>query len=139
MDVSVASLVVSRPETTASVTRGAGRLLVAGAVTAAMGLLAFVLVDRPVAVLAGAAAFGLGFGVAQNASISLMFRSVPESAYDTASAVWNIAYDAGMGVGAAAFGLLVGITGFGVGFALAAAVIPVTLVALLPHSGKDKP
>ena len=118
--------------------RGAGRLLVAGAVTAAMGLLAFVLVDRPVAVLAGAAAFGLGFGVAQNASISLMFRSVPESAYDTASAVWNIAYDAGMGVGAAAFGLLVGITGFAAGFALAAALIPVTLVTLRPHSRKDQ-
>ena len=117
--------------------RGADRLLVGGAVTAAVGLLAFVLVDRPVAVFAGAAAFGLGFGVAQNASISLMFRSVPGSAYDTASAVWNIAYDAGMGVGAASFGLLVGITGFPVGFALAAALIPLALLTLLPRQRKD--
>jgi predicted MFS family arabinose efflux permease len=116
---------------------GAGRLLVAGAVTAAAGLLGFVLFDRTVAVLAGAAVFGLGFGVAQNASISLMFRSVTSSAYDTASAVWNIAYDAGMGVGAAAFGLLVGITGFPVGFALAAALIPVALLTLLPRHGMD--
>jgi len=117
--------------------RGTGRLLVAGAVTAASGLLGFVLVDRPVAVLAGAAAFGLGFGVAQNASISLMFRSVPDSAYDTASAVWNIAYDAGMGVGAAAFGLLVGITGFPAGFALVAMLIPLALLTLLPHHARD--
>jgi predicted MFS family arabinose efflux permease len=109
---------------------GAGRLLVGGAVTAAVGVLGFVLVDRPAAVLAGAAAFGCGFGVAQNASVSLMFQSVPDSAYDTASAVWNIAYDAGMGVGAAAFGLLVGITGFSVGFALAAALIPLALLTL---------
>jgi predicted MFS family arabinose efflux permease len=116
--------------------RGADRLLVAGAVTAAVGLLAFVLVERPVAVLAGAAAFGLGFGVAQNASLSLMFRSVPDGAYDTASAVWNIAYDAGMGVGAASFGLLVGITGFPVGFALATALIPLALLTLLPRPGK---
>jgi predicted MFS family arabinose efflux permease len=116
---------------------GAGRLLVGGAVTAAVGLVGFVLVDQPVAVLAGAAAFGFGFGVTQNASISLMFQSVPDSAYDTASAVWNIAYDAGMGVGAAAFGLLVGITGFPVGFALAAALILLALLALQPRRGKD--
>lgn len=116
---------------------GATRLLVAGAVTAAVGLLGFVLVDRPAAVLAGAALFGLGFGVAQNASISLLFQSVPDSAYDTASAVWNIAYDAGMGVGAAAFGLLVGFTGFPVGFALAAALIPLALLTLLARHGND--
>jgi predicted MFS family arabinose efflux permease len=116
---------------------GAARLLVGGAVTAAVGLVGFVLIDRPVAVLAGAAAFGFGFGVTQNASISLMFQSVPDSAYDTASAVWNIAYDAGMGVGAAAFGLLVGITGFPLGFALAAALILLALLALRPRHGKD--
>jgi predicted MFS family arabinose efflux permease len=117
---------------------GTIRLLIAGAVTATVGLLGFVPVGRPVAVLAGAAAFGFGFGVAQNASISLMFRSVPDSARDTASAVWNIAYDAGMGVGAAAFGLLVGITGFPVGFALAAALIPLALLTLLPRHGADR-
>lgn len=109
---------------------GAGRLLVAGAVISAVGMLGFVLVDSPVAVLAGAAVFGLGFGVAQNASVSLMFRSVPSSAYDTASAVWNIAYDAGMGLGAAAFGLLVGVTGFPAGFALTAVLIPLALLSL---------
>ncbi len=110
---------------------GAGRLLVAGAVISAIGMLGFVLVDRPVAVLAGAAVFGLGFGVAQNASISLMFRSVPSTDYDTASAVWNIAYDAGMGLGAAAFGLLVGVVGFPAGFALAAVLIPLALLTLV--------
>jgi predicted MFS family arabinose efflux permease len=118
--------------------RGPRRLLVGGAVTAVVGLLGFVLVDRPVAVLVGAAAFGLGFGVAQNASISLMFRSVPDNAHDTASAVWNVAYDVGMGVGAAAFGLLVGITGFPAGFALTAALIPLALLTLQPRRDRER-
>jgi hypothetical protein len=42
-----------------------------------------------------------------------------------------------MGVGAASFGLLVAITGFPVGFALAAALIPLALLTLLPRHGHD--
>ena len=115
--------------------RGGGRLLAAGALTAAAGMVGFVFVDQPVAVVAGAALFGLGFGVTQNASVSLMFRSVPDSSHDTASAVWNIGYDAGMGLGAAGFGLLTAATGYPVGFVLTAALIPLTLGLLRRPSG----
>ena len=101
-----------------------------GALLAAVGVLAFSATHHPVALIGGAATFGLGFGMAQNASISVMFREVEASGYDTASAVWNIGYDAGMGLGATGFGLLAAHTGFPVGFALTAALIPLSLVLL---------
>jgi MFS family permease len=114
---------------------GSGQLLVTGALLAAAGVLAFSLTHSAIALLGGAATFGLGFGIAQNASISVMFREVDGAGYDTASAVWNIGYDAGMGLGAAGFGLVTAATGFPVGFALTAALIPLTLVLLRRPSG----
>jgi MFS family permease len=112
--------------------RGPGRLLVAGAVLAAGGFAGLMLPGF--GLLAGALVFGLGFGVAQNASVSVMFREVGDGGYNTASAVWNIGYDAGMGLGAAGFGLLAVHTGFPFGFALVAAVIPLSLALLLRRS-----
>jgi hypothetical protein len=53
--------------------------------------------------VAGAAVFGLGFGVAQNSTQTLMYDRVPESGHSAVSALWNLAYDGGMGVGAAGF------------------------------------
>jgi hypothetical protein len=106
--------------------------LVAGAVLAAGGFAGLMLPGF--GLLAGALVFGLGFGVAQNASVSVMFREVGDGGYNTASAVWNIGYDAGMGLGAAGFGLLAVHTGFPFGFALVAAVIPLSLALLLRRS-----
>jgi predicted MFS family arabinose efflux permease len=57
-------------------------------------------------VIAGAAVFGLGFGVTQNATQTLMYDRVAESGYGAVSAMWNLAYDDGMGLGAAGFGVL---------------------------------
>jgi hypothetical protein len=50
--------------------------------------------------------FGLGFGVTQNVTQTVMYDRVPESAYGASSALWNLAYDGGMGLGAAGFGVL---------------------------------
>ena len=86
----------------------------------------------PVAVIAGAAMFGAGFGVTQNASLTVMYDRVPESGYSAVSALWNLAYDGGMGLGAAAFGVLVVHTGYPAAFALTAAVLPVVLVLSRP-------
>jgi predicted MFS family arabinose efflux permease len=58
-----------------------------------------------------------------------MFERVPKSGYDTASALWNLAYDAGYGLGAVAFGMLAVQTSYGLAFALTAAVI---LAAIVP-------
>jgi predicted MFS family arabinose efflux permease len=107
--------------------RGPGRLLIPSLLAAAVGVLALVLVDSPVAVLAGVMVFGAGFGVAQNASMTLMFNRVQPAGYGTASALWNLAYDAGMGLGAAGFGLLAAQTGYPAAFALTAAVMVVAL------------
>lgn len=108
----------------------AAPVLALSAVVTAGGVLCLALTGNALAVVAGAAVFGLGFGAAQNASITVMFERVEPTGYDTASAVWNIGYDAGMGLGAAGFGLLAGYTGFPLGFVIAAAMIPASLILL---------
>jgi predicted MFS family arabinose efflux permease len=81
---------------------GQSSLLVLGVVAGAAGMLALALGATPAPVAAGAVLLGLGFGVAQNASLTLMFERVSPSGYDMVSAVWNLAYDAGLGLGAQA-------------------------------------
>jgi MFS family permease len=73
---------------------------------AAAGVLVLSLTAVPAAVITGAAVFGLGFGVTQNVTQTVMYDRVPESAYGASSALWNLAYDGGMGLGAAGFGVL---------------------------------
>ncbi|MET8772781.1 MFS transporter [Streptomyces sp. NPDC004658] len=98
--------------------RGSARLVVPGLLVSAAGLSALAATSSPVAVLVGAAVFGTGFGVAQNATLTLMYGRVSAASYGTVSALWNLAYDGGMGVGAAGFGLLAAHTGYAWGFAL---------------------
>jgi predicted MFS family arabinose efflux permease len=71
--------------------------------------------------------FGIGWGLAQNSTQALMFARVPRSAYGRASALWNVAYDGGLGAGAVGFGLLIGQTGYPLGFAVTAALVLATL------------
>jgi len=105
------------------------RLLAPALVSSALGIGLLVAAGSPAAVVAGSALFGLGFGLAQHASLLLMLDAVPREGYDRASALWNLAYDGGMGVGAVGFGLVAGTLGYPAGFALAAGVL---LLALLP-------
>jgi len=107
---------------------GPAVLFVPGMVTAAAGILALVLIDRPAAVLAAMALFGAGFGVTQNASMTLMLNRVAPSAYGTVSAIWNLAYDAGIGVGAFGFGVVAARTGYPPAFAVTAALMLAALV-----------
>ena len=109
--------------------RGPAVLLAPGMLVAAAGLAALSLTAVPALVIAGAAVFGAGFGVTQNASLTIMYDRVPESGYSAVGAVWNLAYDGGMGVGAAGFGVLAAWTGYPAAFALTAAVLPVVLAA----------
>jgi MFS family permease len=115
--------------------RGPAVLLAPGVLLAAAGVLMLSLAAVPAAVIAGAAVFGAGFGITQNASLTLMYDRVPESGYSAVSALWNLAYDGGMGVGAAAFGLLAVHTGYPVAFALTAAVSPAVLLVTRTASG----
>ena len=108
---------------------GPARLLMPGVLSAAVGMLALVLHTSPATVMVGMALFGAGFGVVQNASLALMYERVSSSGYGTVSALWNLAYDAGLGVGAAGFGAVAAQTGYSTAFALTAALI---LAALAP-------
>jgi predicted MFS family arabinose efflux permease len=89
-----------------------------------------------VAVLAGVAVFGAGFGIAQNATLSLMYARVQASGYGTVSALWNLAYDGGMGVGALGFGALAAPVGYPAAFTVTGVLM---LVALVPASGTCVP
>ncbi len=108
---------------------GTARLLPAGLLAAGAGMLALCLTGRPAFVIGGALVFGAGFGIVQNVSLTVMYDVVSDSEYGTVSALWNLAYDAGWGLGAAGFGLLAPLTGYPVAFALTGALI---LIALLP-------
>jgi predicted MFS family arabinose efflux permease len=83
----------------------------------------------PAAMIAGMCLFGTGFGICQNATFALMIDRMPPSGLGTASALWNLAYDAGYGAGPALFGLLVSHTGYPAAFALTAALMLVALPA----------
>lgn len=108
---------------------GAGRLLIPAVLAAAAGTLAVVWLDSPVALLVGMLLFGAGFGVAQNVTMVMLFERVTGSEFGRASALWNFAYDAGLGIGAVGFGFVADLLGYPAGFALTAAVL---LIAVVP-------
>jgi predicted MFS family arabinose efflux permease len=58
-----------------------------------------------------------------------MYGRVPASGQDGVSAIWNAAYDAGMGAGAIGMGLIAGHAGYPAVFLLTAAL---AATALLP-------
>jgi predicted MFS family arabinose efflux permease len=94
---------------------------------AAAGIAALFWIPDPVATVVGAAVFGIGFGVAQNVTLALMLERVPTAEFGRTSALWNLAYDAGMGIGAVGFGLLVAPVGYPASFAVTAAVLALAL------------
>ncbi|UWE10622.1 MFS transporter [Actinacidiphila bryophytorum] len=102
---------------------GPGRLVLPGLLLSAAGLLLTAATGSTAAVLCGVAVFGAGFGVAQNATLSLMYSRVSRAGYSTVSALWNVGYDAGMGAGAVGFGALAAATGYPAAFALTAAAM----------------
>ena len=64
----------------------------------------------------------------------MMFDRVSPSGYDAVSAVWNVGYDAGLGIGAVAFGVVSSHTGYPIAFALLAAF----MVAMLAPAWYDR-
>jgi MFS family permease len=108
---------------------GHAGLLIPGLLIAAAGMASLIWVSAPVVVIAGMCLFGIGFGIAQNATFALMIDRAPAGGYGTASALWNLAYDAGYGTGPIVFGLFVAHTGYPAAFGLTGLLI---LAALLP-------
>jgi MFS family permease len=108
---------------------GHAGLLVPGLLTAAAGMSVLIWVAAPAALIVGMFLFGTGFGISQNATFALMIDRAPVSGYGTASALWNLAYDAGYGAGPAVFGVFVVYTGYPAAFALTGMLM---LAALVP-------
>src|ERR1700722_14269913 len=75
---------------------GHARLLVPALAEAALDMAAMVMLSSPVVVFAAMVLFGAGFGVIENATFALLIEQLPEA---RASALWNLAYDAGYGAG----------------------------------------
>lgn len=101
--------------------RGTRELLVPGMVAAALGM-ALLASDGPL-LLAGGLFFGAGFGVLQNATLMLVMARVSKSEYGTGSTIWNVAFDAGTGAGAFAFGFLAEAAGFASAFYVCAGIL----------------
>ncbi len=110
---------------------GAAKPLVAALLLAALGAGALVFIGSGVAVVVGAAAFGLGFGAAQNLTLAMMYDQVPQSRHAQVSALWNLAYDGGWGIGAIVFGAVVAGTGYSLAFGLTAMVVAMAVVPAL--------
>ena len=105
--------------------RGPARLLLPGLVLAVIGMVGVAATGAPAAVIAGSLAFGAGFGILQNTTLALMYDGTAAGDESTVSAIWNTAYDLGMGSGALVAGLVVTSIGYSMTFVLAT-------VAMLP-------
>jgi predicted MFS family arabinose efflux permease len=83
-------------------------------------------------VIAGAVLFGLGLGATQSLSMIVIFARGPAGNEAMASAVWNVSFDAGTGVGA---GLVGGLSGLGIGIPSAVLVTAGLIAVTIPFTG----
>ena len=102
---------------------GSARLLVPAVVISGTGMLLIGASASTPAVVIGMLLFGSGFGIAQNSSLTLLYERVVPAQFDSVSAIWNLAYDSGLGLGAALFGILASRTGYSIGFGVTGIVI----------------
>ncbi|WP_411083594.1 MFS transporter [Streptomyces sp. cmx-18-6] len=113
---------------------GTSSLLLPSVLAVALGTAGLVRLESPAVVIVSMVLFGAGFGAVQNITLASMFERVPRSEFGRVSVVWNLAFDAGMGLGAVGFGLLIDRTGYPWGFALTAAL----LLAVLGPAWRDR-
>ncbi|MBC3185266.1 MFS transporter [Corynebacterium sp. zg-331] len=121
-----------------------GALMIPGQVLAGLGvaLTAAVLLTEGSAwwLVLGAVAFGGGFGVVQNEALLSMFLRLPRSKVSEASAIWNIAYDAGTGAGSFLLGAVAARAAYSGAFATAATFIAmgIALTAADSFAGRHR-
>jgi predicted MFS family arabinose efflux permease len=72
------------------------------------------------AVIAGMIGSGAAFGVLQSATLTQLLQRAAPAQADGVSAVWNAAYDAGLGLGGLGVGALAAAAGYAAAFAIAA-------------------
>ncbi len=93
-----------------------------------LGAACLIAIDSPLAVIGGMAIFGFGYGGAQNVTLAMMFDRTSPHEIGKVSALWNLVFDGGMGVGAVGFGYLTVVTGYPWGFASVAAILAAAVV-----------
>ncbi|WP_084563219.1 MFS transporter [Corynebacterium aquilae] len=99
-------------------------------IIAGLGLIALVLTmgwSVWLTVLA-ALLFGLGFGAGQNEVLMLMFARLPRSRVSDASALWNISFDSGTGLGSAVLGIVAGHLAYNGAYTVAALLVVFALM-----------
>lgn len=69
------------------------------------------------------AVVGFGYGALQNVTLVSAFAQAGPRHIGSASAVWNIGFDAGTGLGAVMLGLIAGVADFPAGFVVSAVVV----------------
>lgn len=98
-----------------------GTLMIPFQIAAAVGMFGFAAClaasAHPVWLVVSAVCFGAGFGAVQNESLLSMFYRLPQSKVSHASAVWNVGFDGGQGIGSFLFGGI--IAGLGAAWAFA--------------------
>lgn len=105
-------------------------LLGPAVLAAAVGTAMLALPGTPGAVMGAMVLAGGGFGVAQNASLTTMFARAGGASHDMVSAVWNLAYDAGLGAGGFGFGVVAARAGYSAAFTVTAGAMLVALVVV---------
>ena len=110
-------------------------LMVAGG----LALVAEALRATPSLLVVGAMLLGAGFGAAQNDSFVATVQRLGPARTGTASTIWNIAYDGGLGVGAAALGWAIGTAGYATAFLCMAAGVAIATVTaqVIPTSARQ--
>ncbi|MFD8995486.1 MFS transporter [Streptomyces abikoensis] len=96
-------------------------LLPPATLLAALGVLGGVATRHTGALLVLMLVFGTGFGALQNATLVLALQRAGDSS--VGSAQWNLAFDAGLGLGGFCVGLVAQYAGYDTGFVLVAVVL----------------
>lgn len=73
------------------------------------------------------AVVGFGYGALQNVTLVCAFAQVTPRHYGAASAVWNIGFDSGTGIGAVMLGVVASVADFSTGFVASAVVVAVCI------------
>lgn len=82
--------------------------------------------DAPM-LMVGATMVGISYGGLQNLTLVVTFQAVSRQHYGPASAVWNIGFDAGTGLGAVVVGMVAAGTSFSTALLVAGAISLLTL------------
>ncbi|MDO5668878.1 MAG: MFS transporter [Corynebacterium sp.] len=73
--------------------------------------------------------FGGGFGMVQNEALLEMFQRLPRAKVSEASAVWNMAYDAGTGIGSFVLGFVAARAAYSGAYTVAAVIVAMGILA----------